>query len=171
MKKIFIYSVFAVILFSGCSFGGGQNKPSTVSDSKKSANDIAEKVIEDNNGVDVTINGEGESGVGWPKSISSDVPEFKYGKLKVTFDGSKTEDTGTLIQIVDTEKDAFGKYAKDLRSNGWDVKDNVLKDYGVPGVRLEAKRGDLTVSLDKDPIGDNTAFLTIEKAGQSAPIE
>lgn len=178
MKKIFICSIFAVILLSGCGFSGGVTSrvaekaisPYDVA-SEKVGNDLAEKLIEGDSGIDVEINAEGGAGVAWPKDISSEVPEFKYGKLEVTFDGSKTGNTGTLIQITNVQKDAFEKYAGDLRAKGWEVKDNVLKDYGVEGVRLEATKGDLTLDLDKDPMGENTAFLTIENVGQESPVE
>lgn len=178
MKKIFVCSVFVVILFSGCSFFG--NVTSRVTDqvnplsdlaSEKAGNELAEKLIEGDSGIDVEINTEGGDGVAWPKDISSDVPEFKYGKLEVTFDGSKTGNTGTLIQITNVQKDAFEKYAGDLRAKGWEVTDNVLKEYGIEGVRLEATKGDLTLDLDKDPMGENTAFLTIENVGQESPVE
>ncbi len=167
MKKIFICSVCVVILFSGCGLIGRV----TSRVAEKSGNDLAEKLIGGDSGVDVKIKGDGEADVVWPKGISADIPEFKYGKLDATFDGSKTADSGTIIQITNVEKDAFEKYAKDLRAKKWDVKDNVLKDYGIEGVRLEATKGDLTVILDKDPIGENTAFLTIEKIGQAVPVE
>jgi len=178
MIRILYCSIFSLILLSGCGFSGGvtsriSEKAAPITDlsAEKSGTDLAEKLIEGDSGVDVEINKEGESGVAWPKSISSDVPEFKYGKLEVTFDGSKTADNGTLIQITNVEKDAFEKYAKDLRAKKWDVKDNVLKDYGIQGVRLEAIKGDLTITLDKDPMGENTALLTIEKVGGVEVVE
>lgn len=178
MKKIFICFVSTLTLFSGCGFFG--NVTSRVTDqinplsdfaSEKAGDELAEKLIEGDSGIDVEISSEGEAGVAWPKNIPSEVPEFKYGKLEVTFDGSKTVDTGTLIQITNVEKDAFQKYAKDLRANGWEVKDNVLKEYGIEGIRLEATKINLILTLDKDPMGENTAFLTITKDGQEGPIE
>ncbi|MDP2642945.1 MAG: hypothetical protein Q8P62_03835 [Candidatus Peregrinibacteria bacterium] len=169
MKKIFVCSVFTLVLLSGCGFGGSASKVSDVA-SEETGNELAEKLIEGNSGIDIEISQEGEAGVAWPAGISLEVPEFKYGKLEVTFDGSKTE-ANTLIQIKNVEADAFSKYAKDLRAKGWQVEDNVLKDYGLEGVRLEATKGDLTLYLDKDPVGENTAFLSIEKFGQISPIE
>ena len=163
MKKIFICAIFIVILISGCIF---RNE-----DQSNNENELAEDLIERNSDIDIEISQEGESGVAWPKGISSDIPEFKYGKLEISFDGSNTLDTGTLIQIINVEEDAFEKYAKDLRNKGWEVEDNVLTEYGIEGVRLEATKNDYTIYLDKDPMGENTAFLTIEKIGQEAPVE
>jgi hypothetical protein len=153
MKEILICFVSTLFLFSGCGFGSDEEKISVVTENPSSLSDLD---------VDIAIS-EGDKGVVWPEGLSSDIPEFLYGKIDATFDGTKTGTTTSLIKITNVSKDAFSKYAKDLRNNGWEVTDNILKEYNLEGVRLEAINSEFKISLDKDPVGENTAFLTIEK--------
>ena len=174
MKKYVHLSIIAVLATAlfGCGvkvnpFNQSANiNPFSQSMSDKLAeeagNDLAEKIIEGDSGADVEIAAEGDS-VAWPKGVPSDVPEFKYGKIDITFDDKNSTDAGAgvMIQISNVEKGGFEKYLTDLKTAGFVVNEEFTIVGDMSNQVLE--KDNIRVTFTSNPIGDNTAWILVEK--------
>lgn len=175
MKKymcLLVVAVLATALF-GCGaqvdpFKGSANMNpigQSMSDklAEEASNDLAEKIIEGDSGVDVEIAGGAEESVAWPKGVSSDAPEFKYGKIELTLDdGNNSEDsTGVMIQIVEVDSDGFEKYLADLETAGFVVEEEFAASNDISNKIV--RKGNIRVTVTNNPIGDNTMWIFVKE--------
>lgn len=130
---------------------------------EQAGNDLAEKMIEGDSGVDVEIAGGAEDTVAWPKGVPSDVPEFKYGNLEVTFDDKDNSGSGfgIMIQSSDVEKGGYEKYVADLEAAGFVVDEEFTIAGDMSNQILQ--KGDIRVTVTNNPIGDNTLWIFVEQ--------
>ena len=161
MKKVIGALLMAGVIFAGCGISGvGPSiAPSVNPLSDEAAKELGEKMAEDMlGGIDIEYAEEGTGEViAWPKQIPSDVPVFKYGKLDASIanpNGEGSKDMA-MIQISGISADGYAKYEQDLKAAGWTITTN--SEYADS--QMSAEKGTTTVSIDKNPMGDGTAFF------------
>lgn len=162
MKKAAVSLFVFAIFLAGCSVGGsgvpvaGVTGTNPVSEgiAKEAGKQLAKQMM---GGTDVDFAEEGSGDVvAWPKKIPSDVPVFKYGLIDVTM-ASPSDEKGNsvVIQFREVAKDAYSKYRQDLQNAGWEI----ITDPNWTVEHISAKKNGVTIEMDADPVGENTAFL------------
>jgi len=146
------------IVFSGCGLGGevgtlpGGN-PVSNEIAKETGEKLAEEIM---GGVDVEYSEEGSGDVvAWPKQMPSDVPVFKYGIIDATMANPEDAGGGVIVSFREVEKGAYSKYEQDLKADGW----TITTDSGWTDQHISAEKGDFTIEVDVDYLGENTAAL------------
>lgn len=159
MKKFLV--LFSVIFLTACGASTVvQNVPVTPSGdslSDKAAKEIGENLAEEMlGGIDIEYaeEGSGET-VAWPTKIPGDVPVFKYGKIDATLAAPGGGEGDVAIQFREVEEGAYDKYEQDLKNAGWEI----VTDSAWEDEHISATKGDVSIDVDVDPMGENTAFL------------
>lgn len=165
MKKI-IVSLFTIgVVLAGCSQNSGNiTSPVTGSLSENAAKEAGKKLAENIMGgtkIDFAEEGSGDV-VAWPKEMSSEVPVFKYAKIDATMSApSGVSDGSIVVGFREVEKGAYDKYRQDLKNAGWEI----TTDSSWTVEHISAKKGNMTIDIDADYLGDNTAalYLIVDK--------
>jgi len=161
-KLVVSVSVLVAVVLTGCGFLAPKSDVPGVTGgnslSDKVGKELGEQMAEEMlGGIDVEFAEEGSGDVvAWPKQIPSDVPEFKYGKIDASMATPGGEaDYSVMMQFREVEKEAYAKYEQDLVGAGW----TITTDSDWSGQHISAEKDGAMVDIDKDPVGENTAFL------------
>lgn len=165
MKKI-VVSLFTIgVVLTGCFQNSGNiTSPMTGSLSENAAKEAGKKLAENMMGgtkIDFAEEGSGDV-VAWPKTMSSEVPVFKYGKIDATMAApSGVSDGSLVVSFREVEKGAYEKYRQDLKTAGWEI----TTDPSWTVEHISAKKGNMTIDIDADYNGANTAalYLIVDK--------
>jgi len=147
-------------VFAGCGTSvvgpgiGLNGTPMSEEAAKELGEQMAEEIL---GGVDIEYAEEGTNEtVSWPEQIPSDVPVFKYGKLDSSMAAPNESEEGSVaIQLREVPQDAYDKYEQDLEAAGW----TITTDPEWTDTQLNAEKGTVTISIDKNPMGEGTAFF------------
>lgn len=151
--------LFVMFLFVAC--GGSKSVVPPVTDETvdESADDeVVDETIDDDNPPEIEVGQDEVKSGGWSSAIPSDVPVFKYGKIDVSA-GGQALGSGFMVQITDVEEGGVDEYLDDLISAGFTI-DTPISEGSSP--REMATKGNLTVAVDRDPVGANTAWVWVE---------
>ncbi len=95
----------------------------------------------------------------WPTDLSSDVPEFKYGKIGQAYISDSDTEKSWTIGFAEVEKDAFSNYSQQLKEKGWQI------DTTITSVTME------NITATKDTLELTMILLPEEKSGTIAVTE
>jgi len=167
MKKFVVPFFTFALLLAGCGGGGGVipgvsdvpvEKPVSDSLNESAAEEMGEQMAEEMmGGVDIEFAEEGSGEVvPWPAQMPSDVPVFEYGKIDAT-EASPAGEAGAFValQFREVEEGGYAKYEQDLISAGW----TIVTDSAWTDEHISAGKGDRSIDVDVDPMGEGTAFL------------
>jgi hypothetical protein len=92
----------------------------------------------------------------WPAAIPSEVPEFRYGKIKGLTTNESDEAKGWTIIYSDVPGDAADKYKSELKSEGFSVQSVSM---GGMGGSVTAEKGNIAVVL---MAGEDQATVSVQ---------
>jgi hypothetical protein len=170
MKKTmvsFVAVLLVVSLFSACgSDNSGESNsltsPGDAGLTKKSGDEIAERMVGgDDYYVDIDLEAEeGGEGISWPGNIPSEYPKFPSGKIEIVMGDLYSDEEAVMLQYIEIGGGEIEKYFEELENLGWGVEENKMDGVVLGYV---ARKGDMEISIDIDPIGPGTAFLLLAK--------
>ncbi|MFX0557039.1 hypothetical protein ACOCEA_09575 [Maribacter sp. CXY002] len=137
---------------------------------KRAAEKTGEKILEKSMGDDAKVAIEDEKIVietdegtfttdatvhSWPKEISSEVPEFTYGKITAVTTQEMEGDKNWVLIFEEVPQTALEQYKEQLENEGFEIKYTATAGTGG---HLTCEKGKLTVMA---MVGDGSATLTI----------